>query len=117
MLLAVSCSDKQPALYWNCWHYACKLLSKLGKLTSNADVLQARHELTVEAAHGVTREEAVAPLAQMGVDVAELVEQRLLGLLIPAGQHQLEFLCKASISVFLILPDHRDIILLTYTLE
>lgn len=61
-------------------------------LAGDADVLQAGHELAVEAAHGVAREEALAPPAQVGVNVAQLVQQGLLGRLVPPGQHQLELL-------------------------
>ncbi|CAN7982173.1 unnamed protein product [Ixodes pacificus] len=60
--------------------------------TGHADVLQAGHELAVEAAHGVPREEALPSPLQVGVNVAQLVQQALLALLVPPGQHQLELL-------------------------
>ncbi|CAN7988750.1 unnamed protein product, partial [Ixodes hexagonus] len=60
--------------------------------TGDADVLQAWHKLAVEAAHGVACEEAFSALVQVGVNVAQLVQQVLLALLIPPGQHQLELL-------------------------
>lgn len=51
-------------------------------LAGNADVLQSGHELAVEAAHGVTGEEARALASKVAVDFAQMTHQRrFLGVL------------------------------------
>ena len=59
-------------------------------LTCHPDVLQLGHQLAVEAAHGVPREEAHALGLQVAVDPGELGYEGLLALLVLLSQHQLE---------------------------
>lgn len=70
---------------------------KVGKvLASDPDVLQSRHQLAVEAAHGVAGEEARALAAQMLVDLTQMRHQRrrlgILVLVLRIQQQQLELL-------------------------
>lgn len=70
---------------------------KVGKvLAGDPDVLQPRHQLAVEAAHGITSEKARALAAQMLVDLTQMRHQRrrlgILVLVLRVQQQQLEFL-------------------------
>lgn len=53
-------------------------------------MLQARHQLTVEAAHGVAGEEARVARGQMIVDLAQMREQGVVLGLVLLYQHQLQ---------------------------
>lgn len=77
-------------------HHALRYLEVREVLAGHADVLQPRHELAVEAAHGVAGEETRALAAQVLVDLAQMSHQRrrlrVLVLVLRVQQQQLQFL-------------------------
>lgn len=61
-------------------------------LTSDSDVLQLGHELTVKAAHCVSSEEPCPSLSKVIIDFAEVVHQDVLRVVVALKKHKLEFL-------------------------
>ena len=64
---------------------------KVGKIfASYSDVLEFGHELAVETAHGVSSQESVAFVLEVGVYLCQLGHQRIFTIFIFLYQHQLE---------------------------
>lgn len=68
-------------------------------------MLEFGHELAVETAHGVAREETIAPLGEVLIDVAQLLQERTSRRFVFLGERQLEFAVK-------VLNDGRGLLVL-----
>lgn len=77
-------------------HQGLRYLEVSEVFAGDPDVLQPRHQLAIEAAHGVAGKKARALAAQMLVDLTQMRHQRrglgILVLILRVQQQQLEFL-------------------------